>query len=201
MRKMKIAHAGRKSQTLNLRVKNPQRKSLLRSCGLAVLRTTCRKLPALLNTMSQTPSDLGQKHWVKVNKGPVNTKAKKVEVEKDDSALDKYFNRATSECEEKAWEEPHHSENCDNVSSQTGVMPDSYRGSLSTRSEVSHFEGVESDKEGSSLAGASDKSYEHENSTFAEAIGWTNNPATWPGVMNQDVRGYLIQIWPSTVTT
>jgi len=33
---MKIAHAKRKSQTLNLRVANPQWKSLLRSCGLAV---------------------------------------------------------------------------------------------------------------------------------------------------------------------
>jgi len=61
--------------------------------------------------------------------------------------LDKYFNRVTSEYEEKALEEPHHSENCDNVSSQTDdVMSDSWRGSLRTRSEVSHFESAESDK-------------------------------------------------------
>jgi len=51
---MKIAHAKRKSQTLNLRVANPQWKSLLRSCGLAVLRTTCRKLPALIITPSES---------------------------------------------------------------------------------------------------------------------------------------------------
>jgi len=39
--------------------------------------------------------------------------------------LDKYFNRATSEYEEKNLEETHQSENCDNVSSQTDdVMPD-----------------------------------------------------------------------------
>jgi len=39
--------------------------------------------------------------------------------------LDKYFNRATSEGEEKTLEEPHHSENCDNVSSQTDdIMQD-----------------------------------------------------------------------------
>jgi len=57
--------------------------------------------------------------------------------------LDKYFYRATLEYEEKASEEPHRIENCDKVGSQTGdVMPDSQRGSLCTRSEVSHFEGL-----------------------------------------------------------
>ena len=102
--------------------------------------------------------------------------------------MDKYFYRATLEYEEKASEEPHRIENCDKVGSQTGdVMPDSQRGSLCTRSEVSHFERVES-KEGSSSAAASDESYEHENSQFAGAIGWTNNPATWPDVMNRNVR-------------
>ena len=93
--------------------------------------------------MSQRPSDLGQKHWVAVKRGMLKTKAKNAEAEKEDSALDKYFNRATSEYEEKALEELHHSENCDNVSSQTDdVMPDSQCGSLCTVSEVSHFETV-----------------------------------------------------------
>jgi len=78
---------------------------------------------------------------------------------------------------------PHHGENCDNVSNQADdVIPDSQRGSLCTRSEVSHFESVGYDKEGSSSAGASD-------------------PAAWPGVMNWNVRGYLIQIGPPTITT
>jgi len=49
---------------------------------------------------------------------------------------------------QKALEEPHHNENCDNVSSRTDdIMPDSRRGSLCTRSEVDHFESVESEKE------------------------------------------------------
>jgi len=30
--------------------------------------------------------------------------------------------------------------------------------------------------------------------------GWTNNPATWPGVINWNVRGYLILIGPPTIT-
>jgi len=81
--------------------------------------------------MSQKPSDLGQKHWVAVKRRLFKNKAKKPEAEKEDSSLDKYFNRATSEHEEKASLQPHHSENCDNVSSQTDdVMPDSQRGSL-----------------------------------------------------------------------
>jgi len=55
-----------------------------------------------------------------------------------------------------------------NVSSQTDdTMPDSQRRSLFTRSGVSHFESVESDKEGRSSSGASDESYEYENSKFA----------------------------------
>jgi len=33
--------------------------------------------------------------------------------------LDTYFDKATSEYEEKALEEPYHSENCNKVSSQT----------------------------------------------------------------------------------
>jgi len=50
-------------------------------------------------------------------------------------------------------------------------------------------------------AGASDESYEHKNSKFAGTIGWTNDPATWPGVMNRNVRGYLLQIGLPTITT
>ena len=85
-----------------------------------------------------------------VKRGLLKTKAKKGEAEKEDSELDKYLNRATSEYEGKALEEPHHSENCHNVSSQTDdIMPDSQRGSLCTGSEVSRLESVESDKEGS----------------------------------------------------
>ena len=121
-------------------------------------------------------------------RGLFKTKTKKSEAEKEDSALDKYFNRATSEYEE-VLEEPHHSENCDNISSQTDdVMPDSQRRSLCTRCEVSHLESVESDEEGRLSAGASDESYQHENSKFDETTGWSNDPATWPGVMNQNVN-------------
>ena len=51
-------------------------------------------------------------------------------------------------------------------------------------------------------AGESDGSYEHENSKFAtRTIGWTYDPASWPGVVNRDVRGYSIQIGLSTITT
>ena len=90
-----------------------------------------------------------------VKRGLFKTKAKEAESEKEDSALDKQVrwtsNRIASEYEEKALEEPHHSENCDNVSSQTDdVMPDSPRGSLCTRSEAYHFESVESGKGNSS---------------------------------------------------
>jgi len=42
-------------------------------------------------------------------------------------------------------------------------MLDDQRGSLCTRSEVSGFESVETDKDGSSSGGASDVSYEPEN--------------------------------------
>ena len=137
-----------------------------------------------------------------VKGGLFKTKAKQAEAEKVDSALDKYFKKATSEYEEKALEAPHHSENCDNVSRQTDdVIPDSQRGSLCPRSEVSHFGSVESDREGSSSACASNESYEHGNSKFAGTIGWTNDPVSWPGVFNRNVRGYLIQIGPSTITT
>jgi len=80
-------------------------------------------------------------------------------------------------------------------------MPDSQRGSLCARSEVSHFASVESDKEGSLLFGACDESYKLENSKFARTIGWTNDPASSPGVIDRNVRGYLIQIELSTITT
>jgi len=33
------------------------------------------------------------------------------------------------------------------------------------------------------VADASDESYEHENSKVAGSTGWTNDPATWSGVM------------------
>jgi len=70
---------------------------------------------------------------VAVKRGIFKTKAKNPEADKQDSTLHKYCNRANSECEEKALEKLHHSENCDNVSSQTDdVMPNSQRGSLST---------------------------------------------------------------------
>jgi len=76
------------------------------------------------------------------------TKAKKVEVEKRKSTLDKYFNRTASENAMKAPEEPYHSEDGDgdNVGSQPHDMPDSE--SVCTGSEVSHFENIEHDKEG-----------------------------------------------------
>ena len=94
--------------------------------------------------------------------------------------MHQHFDRSTSEYEEEALEEPHHSENCDNVSSTTDdAIPDSQRGSLCTRTEVSHFESVEYTKKGSSSAGAFADSYEHENSKVAGSIGWTNDPATW----------------------
>jgi len=54
--------------------------------------------------MSQRPSDLGKKHWVTVKRRLFKSKAKRAEAEKEDSALDKNFNRATSEYEEKALE-------------------------------------------------------------------------------------------------
>jgi len=79
-------------------------------------------------------------------------------------------------------------------------MPDSQRGGLCT-SEVSHFAIVESNKKESWSTSASNESYEHENSKFAGTIGWTNDPASWPGVINRNVRSYLIQIEPSTITT
>jgi len=122
---------------------------------------------------------------------------KKAEAGKGDIALD-----STSEYEDKALEEPHHNEKRHNVSSQTyDVMPHSQRGSLRTGSVVGHFESVTPDKEGSSLAAAPDECHEHENSKFGETTGWTNDPATWPRVMNRNVRGYLIKIGPSTFTT
>jgi len=57
--------------------------------------------------MSQRPSDLGQKHCVAVKRGLFKTEAKKAEAEKEESPLDKYFDGATPEYEEKALEEPH----------------------------------------------------------------------------------------------
>jgi len=48
-------------------------------------------------------------------------------------------------------------------------MPDSQSGSFCTRSEISHFEIVESDKEGS--YNASDEAYEDESSKFVRTIG------------------------------
>jgi len=42
---------------------------------------------------------------------------------------------------------------------------------------------------------------EHENSKVAGSIGWTNDPATWSGVMNRNVGGYLMQIGPPTIKT
>ena len=120
---------------------------------------------------------------------------------REDSAFDKYFNWATSECEEKT-SEPHHSENCDNVRSETDdVMPDSQMGSLRARSEVNHFKRVEFDKERCSSAGASDDSYEHKNSKLATTIWWKNDPTIWPDVMKWNFKGYLIQIRPPTITT
>ena len=52
---------------------------------------------------------------IKRGLGLFKTKAKKAEAQKEDSALNKHFNRVTSEYEVKALEEPHHSGNCDNV--------------------------------------------------------------------------------------
>jgi len=61
-----------------------------------------------------------------------------------------YFSRTTSENAQKVLEEPSHSEGGGNAGSQPDdVMPESQRGSLCIRSEISHFEIVESDKEGS----------------------------------------------------
>jgi len=77
-------------------------------------------------------------------------------------------------------------------------MPDSQRESLCKGSEVSHFKSVESDK-GSLSSCASVEPYKHESSKFARTIGWKNDPATWSGVMNRNVRGYLIQIGPPTI--
>jgi len=47
---------------------------------------------------------------VAVKRGLFKTKAKKIEVDKGYSALDKYFDRGTSEHEEKALKESHHCE-------------------------------------------------------------------------------------------
>jgi len=61
----------------------------------------------------------------------------------------------------------------DNAGSQSDdVMQDSQSGSLRTRSEMSHFEIVESDKK---EAGASDEACENENSSFVRTIALTNN--------------------------
>ena len=58
------------------------------------------------------------------------------------------FDRTTSRDAQKALEQPHHSEDGDNVRSQRDVaMPYSQSATLCTGSEISHFEIVESDKE------------------------------------------------------
>jgi len=75
---------------------------------------------------------------------------KKNKTEKDKTTLNKYLSKTTSENAQKALEEPSHSEDGDNAGSQLDdVMPESQSGSLCTRSEISHFEIFESDKEGS----------------------------------------------------
>ena len=64
--------------------------------------------------------------------------------------MDKYFSRITSENAQKALEKPSHCEDGKNAGSQPDdVMPDNQSGSLCTRSEISHFEIIESDKEAS----------------------------------------------------
>jgi len=87
------------------------------------------------------------------------------EAEKEKRALAKYFYRTTSEDEEKALEELHHSEDGNNLDMEPDyLMPGNQTGSLCTRSEISHFESVESARKGSSSDSASDESYEYENS-------------------------------------
>jgi len=66
---------------------------------------------------------------------------------------------------------PHHIEDGDNVGSQSGhVTPDSQSGRLCTGSDTSRLESVFSDKEGTSLDGASDDICEQENSNFDEQM-------------------------------
>jgi len=62
---------------------------------------------------------------------------------------------------------PHHIEDGDNVGNQPGhVAPDSQSGSLCAGSDVSRYESVDSDKEGTSSDNASDEACEQENSKF-----------------------------------
>ena len=73
---------------------------------------------------------------------------KTAKTEREKGGLDKYFSN-TSENVQKALEELSHSEDDDNAGSQSDdVMPDSQSRSLCTRSEISHFEIVKSEKEG-----------------------------------------------------
>jgi len=76
-------------------------------------------------------------------------------------------------------------------------MPDSQKGSLCMRNEVSNFESVKSHKERSSSAGACDQPYKHENSILSKTIVWTNDHTNWLGVIYRNVRGCVIQIGPA----
>jgi len=62
---------------------------------------------------------------------------------------------------------PHYDEDGENIGSQPGyVAPDSQSGSLCTGSDVSRFESVDSDKEGTSSDGAFHDACKQENSKF-----------------------------------
>jgi len=101
-----------------------------------------------------------------------------------------------------AVEEPHHSENGDNVGSQPDdVMPGSESGSLCTRSEIIHFEIVESSKKEARPLVHLMRLARTKIQRIFRTIGSTNDPATWPGVMSRKVRGYLAQRRPLTITT
>jgi len=56
------------------------------------------------NIMSQRPRPTGRKYWVAVKRG---LKLRQ-NIEAERGALDKHFNRTTSENEEKALKKPHH---------------------------------------------------------------------------------------------
>lgn len=151
--------------------------------------------------MSKRLRDIDRKYLSGSKKRAI-AKAKKAEADKVKGALEKYFSKTLSENEEKQVE-PQYSEDDDTEGSQSEEdTQDNQSGNLFTESEIGHFQNIEFEKQGNSTVNMPASAFEarkNENSKSASSIELTEDPATWPEMISQGVRDYLVKKGPPKI--
>ncbi|GBM01702.1 Zinc finger MYM-type protein 5 [Araneus ventricosus] len=167
-------------------------------------------MPLLISSLFKDPvvsinmryRDIGRK-YLSGSKKRVVAKVKKVEAKKEKGSLNKYFRKTISENAETQVE-PQHSEDDGREGNKSEEVTLGNQSSYPlTESAMSHLGKLDNNNQVYSsvdITAGTSEVRETGNLKLACPLELTDDPATWPEMMSQSVRDYLVQNGPPSIT-